>query len=103
MTFIMVMITASSKEEGEVISKALLEERLVACANALPINSRYWWKGNIEEDDEIMLLCKTREELLDRIISRVRELHSYDVPEIIALPILGGSKDYLDWISNSID
>ncbi len=101
MTYVMVIITAPNDAEASKISMTLLEEKLIACANRFPINSIYTWQGKVEEEGEIMLLCKTREDKLDAIISRVKELHSYDVPEIIAIPIIGGSKDYLDWVDNN--
>ena len=101
MAYIMVIITTSNEEEARSISRALVDEKLIACANRFPVNSIYTWKGKVEEDSEIMLICKTRENNQDAIISRVKEMHSYDVPEIIAIPIIGGSKDYLDWVDEN--
>ena len=101
MAYIMVIITASNEEEASLISKALVEEKLIACANRFPVNSIYTWQGKVENENEIMLLCKTQEKNLDAIIRRVKELHSYEVPEIVAIPIIGGSKDYLDWVDEN--
>lgn len=101
MTYVMVIITAPDEKEARRISNTLVEEKLIACANRFPVNSIYTWQGKIEDEAEVMLLCKTREDRLDAVISRVKELHSYDVPEIIAIPIIGGSKDYLDWVDNN--
>jgi len=101
MSHILVMITAPNEEEARRISMTLVEEKLIACANSFPVNSIYTWQGKVEDEKEIMLLCKTRENNLDAIISRVKDLHSYEVPEIIALPIIGGSKDYLDWVDEN--
>ncbi|MHB9154467.1 MAG: divalent-cation tolerance protein CutA [Endomicrobiales bacterium] len=100
---IAVFITASSREEGEKISKALVEEKLVACVNLFPeIHSRYWWKGKIETSKEVFLLAKTRDSLLGRVTARVKALHSYEVPEVTALPIAGGNREYLKWIGDSV-
>lgn len=98
-----IFITASSAEEGEKISKSLLEEKLVACVNILPqVNSSYWWQGKIETSKEVMLIAKTSDSLVNNVIERVKQIHSYDVPEIIAVSITGGNKDYLKWISDSV-
>ncbi len=101
MAYIMVIITAPNDAEASKISMTLVEEKLIACANRFPVNSIYTWQGEVEDESEIMLVCKTREDRLDAIISRVKELHSYDVPEIIAIPIIGGAKEYLDWVESS--
>ena len=101
MTYVMVIITAPNDAEASRISMALVNEKLIACANRFPINSIYTWQGKVEDEKEVMLVCKTLEYKLDAVISRVKELHSYDVPEIIAIPIIGGSKDYLDWVENN--
>lgn len=98
---VIVIITAANEEEASEISMALVNEGLVACANRFPVNSTFIWKTNLETADEVMLVCKTRAELLTAIIFRVKEIHSYDCPEIIALPILGGAADYLDWIKEN--
>jgi len=100
----LVIITASDDSEARLISKTLVEEKLIVCANRFPVESIFRWQGEIIEDAEVMLFCKTREELLERLIKRVKELHSYDVPEIIAIPIVGGSKNYLNWVKeNTLD
>jgi periplasmic divalent cation tolerance protein len=81
------------------IAEALLDERLVACAQrTVPITSRYRWKGSLESADEWLVLLKTRAELAERVVARVVEDHPYDVPEVIVLPVIGGAPDYLDWI-----
>jgi periplasmic divalent cation tolerance protein len=97
--FIVVFVTVSSRDEGKKIASALLEERLVACVNIIPsINSIYRWQGKICDDEEILLIIKTRSELFGKLQEKVKSLHSYKVPEIIALPIIFGSQSYLDWI-----
>ncbi|MCK5024605.1 MAG: divalent-cation tolerance protein CutA [Thermoplasmata archaeon] len=99
--YLVVLITAPNDQEASILSHALVEEKLIACANRFPVQSIYRWQDNIENEAEIMLICKIMASNLDKLIKRVKELHSYDVPEIIALPILGGSKDYLDWVSEN--
>lgn len=102
MAHVVIFVTTSSTEEANEIGRVLVEERLAACANVLPgVFSRYWWKGQIEEAAEALLILKTREDLVGALAGRVRALHSYTVPEIIALPIVGGSPDYLAWIDES--
>ncbi len=97
--YIVVFITAKAGEEAALISKILLEQRKAACINIIEgANSIYRWEGNIESASENLLIIKTRAALLDEIIRIVKEIHSDDVPEIIALPIIGGSRDYLDWV-----
>ncbi|MCK5038941.1 MAG: divalent-cation tolerance protein CutA [Thermoplasmata archaeon] len=101
MSHILVMITAPNDKEATMISQTLLDEKLIACANRFPVNSIYRWQGKVEDDEEIMLLCKTQDIRLDEIITRVKELHSYEVPEIIAIPMIGGSEDYLAWVDEN--
>jgi periplasmic divalent cation tolerance protein len=96
---LVVMITAGGAEEGERVARALLEARLAACVNLLPgIASLYWWEGKIERDEEVLLLVKTRRDLMPRLLEAVRAVHSYDVFETVALPIVAGSPDYLRWV-----
>ena len=100
----MVYITASGVEEAKKIAKTLLEERLVACANIISnMESIYWWEGNLEEDVESILLVKTRSELVDKVIDMVKEIHSYQTPCALEIQIKSGSKDYLDWLDNSLE
>ncbi len=98
--YALVEVTTSEEDESKKIGKTVVSERLAACANIVPsVTSFYWWKGVLEEDTESILLLKTTEEKVEKLISRIRELHSYENPAIIALPIKTGSKSYLDWIS----
>jgi len=95
-----VLITASSPDEGARIAEALVSERLAACVNRVDgISSVYWWKGKMERGTESLLIAKTRGELVERLIARVKEMHSYSVPEVISLPIEAGNHDYLMWIA----
>ncbi len=99
---IIVLITASSDAEASTISHALVNEHLAACVNIIPaIHSVFFWDGKTQESSEVLLIGKSRRQLIGKIISRVRMLHSYSVPEIIALPIIAGSPDYLEWIQAS--
>ena len=98
--FILVLITAPTLQVGEQIAAALVENRTAACVNILPeVNSVYAWKGYIHKDQEVMLVVKSREELFeDHLVPAVQAIHPYEVPEIIALPIVMGLGSYLDWI-----
>ena len=97
--FIQVATTTDRNEEAQRIARALVERRLAACVHVVgPIRSTYWWQGQIETAEEWRLEMKTRGELLEPLARAIRELHSYDVPEIIAVPITDGSQDYLDWL-----
>jgi periplasmic divalent cation tolerance protein len=97
---ILVLITVPSQEVGERIANALLDQRLAACVNILPqVRSLYWWEGKINTDQELLLVVKSRADLFaDQLVPAVKEVHPYEVPEIIALPVVMGSASYLDWI-----
>jgi len=98
--FIVVFVTAGSAAEGDRLAHALVEERLAACVNRLPsVQSIYRWEGKVEQSAEELLVIKTRKALFRTLEKRVRELHSYTVPEIIALSIFAGSEPYLKWLS----
>lgn len=99
---ILVMITAPKESTARAIAERLVNERIAACVNILPrVVSIYTWQGEPNEDDEVMLIVKTTQELFnDRLVPTVKEVHPYDVPEIIALPIILGSEDYLEWIAD---
>lgn len=99
MESIVVFITAANEDEAARIAHALVEARLAGCVNIIRnIRSIYSWKGKIEDEQEVLMIAKTRRELFDSLSSRIRELHSYTVPEIIALAIVSGSEDYLKWL-----
>ena len=100
---ILVLSTASSMEEAESIADSLVEEGLAACVQLIPnLRSVYRWQGKIQKEEEILVLVKSQKKLFQSIKKKIQELHSYDVPEIVALPITDGSKEYLDWISQSV-
>ena len=97
--FILVISTIPNEEEGKAIAETIVTERLAACVNlSSAVQSLYWWQGNISTDREFMLFIKTRSDLYPKLEQRIREIHSYEVPEIIALPLWQGSQPYLDWI-----
>ncbi|MBN1526047.1 MAG: divalent-cation tolerance protein CutA [Candidatus Omnitrophica bacterium] len=100
---IVIFVTCSSREEAETIAGALLSGKIAACANIIPdVKSNFWWKGRIDSADETLLVLKTTKRNFRKAEKAVRRLHSYEVPEIIALPIAAGSKAYLGWITKSV-
>ncbi|OGW56121.1 MAG: cytochrome C biogenesis protein CcdA [Nitrospirae bacterium RIFCSPHIGHO2_02_FULL_42_12] len=102
MEFIVILITAGSVEEGEKIANALVESRLAACANIIPsVRSIFFWEGKTCQEQEVLLVVKSRRQLLEKIIDKVKQVHSYKVPEIIALPVIDGSREYLKWVEES--
>jgi len=101
--YIIILVTAKDKKEAEKIARGLLESKLIACANIVEgIQSLFWWRGKIDSSKEVLLILKTKKSFFKKISIKVKSLHSYQTPEIIALPIINGSKDYLAWISMSI-
>ncbi|EQA35465.1 divalent cation tolerance protein, CutA1 family [Leptospira inadai serovar Lyme str. 10] len=99
MEFRTIYITTKNEDEALEIGETLVEERLVACANIIPkIRSIYRWQGNIEKDEESVLLLKTRSDLSAKVISRVKSMHSYTVPCIVSWKIQEGNEEYLEWI-----
>lgn len=100
---IVIFVTASNKKEARRIAQELLKNRLVACANIIEgVESIFWWKGKIDRSNETLLILKSEKKMLNRIINCVKQAHSYEVPEIIALPIIGGHRAYLSWIDESL-
>jgi len=100
---IIVLVTASSSEEADNIARTIVEEKLAACCNIVPdVKSIFHWQGKIDQASELLLVFKTQEDKFEDLASRVKKLHSYEVPEIIALPIEKGSADYLKWIEESL-
>lgn len=97
-----VLVTASSQQEAETIASSLIESQLVACVSVLPIHSIYTWQGQIHSASEWQLMIKTDLALFSQLEIKIKELHSYEVPEIIAIPILAGSQPYLQWISDNV-
>jgi len=99
---IVVFVTTSNEEEAARISHALVGARLAGCVNIIRgVRSVYRWEGKVEDDSEVLMIAKTRRELFDSFSKKVRELHSYSVPEIIAFPIVEGYSEYLDWLKET--
>lgn len=97
----MVYVTAPNRDEALVIAKAVVGERLAACANILDrVISIYWWEDTLQEDTESVLILKTRRELVAKLTARIKALHSYDCPCVITLKIADGNTDYLNWVIN---
>jgi periplasmic divalent cation tolerance protein len=100
--FVVVLVTAGSAEEARRLGRALVEERLAACVNVVgPVRSIYRWQGAVEEADECLLVVKARAADVGALEARVRALHSYEVPELIALPLRAGSAPYLAWLADA--
>ena len=101
--YVLVYITTSGEEESKEIGRTIVEERLAGCVNIIPtIKSLYWWKGEIEDDNESILIVKTKVSNIENIIKKVKEIHSYENPAILAIPIIEGSKTYLDYLDCEI-
>lgn len=98
--YLVVLITCPDMKEAKKISDILLGERLAACINIIPnLKSYFWWAGKIHNANETLLVVKTKEKLLRRVVRTVKRNHQYENPEVIALPIIGGSKEYTEWIA----
>jgi len=98
---VIIYSTVGSIEDARRIANALVEEQIVACVNILPkIESIYKWQGKIETDEEVVIMAKTTDENVKKAIQRIKTLHDYELPDIIVLPIIGGLKEYLDYIHN---
>jgi periplasmic divalent cation tolerance protein len=101
---IVVYITASNEDEAATIARALVEAKLAACVNIIKnVRSIYVWQGKLQDDSEALLIVKTRKGHFDSLSAEVRKIHSYEVPEIIALPVTQGSEEYLRWIRESTE
>lgn len=101
--YIIVLTTALSKKEAEKISEILLKKKLCACVNIIEgVNSIFWWKGKLDKAKEKLLVIKTKKSFFKKIEKEILKNHSYDVPEIIAISIVAGNKNYLEWIDKSI-
>lgn len=101
--YIQVFTATEKKEDAEKIAKALVEKRLAGCVQIVgPVISTYWWKGDIERAKEWLCFIKSRKNLYEELEKAIKEIHPYEVPEIIALPIVAGSKDYLEWLGSKL-
>jgi periplasmic divalent cation tolerance protein len=101
--YIQVLMTVETRDDAEKIANALLDKRLAGCVQTIgPIISQYWWKGKKESSEEWLCLIKTRRTLYEELEQTIKQLHKYEVPEIIALPIVAGSYDYLEWLRKEL-
>ena len=99
--YIVILITAKDAGEATKIAEALVKKKLIACANIIKgVKSFFRWEGKVDKANEVLLVLKTKRSLFKEVEKTVKALHSYSVPEIIALPIVDGSKDYLKWVSD---
>ncbi len=100
-SFCLVYVTTSSEMEATKIASTVISDRLAACANILgPVKSMYWWDGSVQTDQECSMLLKTRKDLFSRLEQKIRTLHSYDCPCIVALPLENGNASFLQWLSD---
>jgi periplasmic divalent cation tolerance protein len=96
-------MTAGSKEEAKKIAAALVTSKLAACVNILDnMNSIYFWEGEVQDDEEIVMIAKTTQSHVPELIEKVKSMHSYDCPCIVALPVVGGHQPFLDWIADEV-
>lgn len=101
--YIIIFITCPNKKEAQHIGRALIQKKLAACVNIIgKVESLFWWQAKVDKAAEVLLVVKSKKAKLGKVIKLVKSLHSYDVPEIIAMPIIGGYKPYLDWIDDSL-
>lgn len=100
---VVILVTCANKREARRIARGLVEQRLVACVNIVDeIKSIFWWQKEINSANEVLLIAKSKRSLIQKIIKQVKSLHSYQTPEIIALPVVGGNQDYINWINESV-
>jgi len=99
-----VLVTVPTPEEGEKVAKHIVEKRLCACVNIIGgVRSLYWWEGKIQDDSEALLIIKTSEAVLEDLIGEVKRVHSYSVPEVVALPVENGNDAYLLWVTKETE
>ena len=100
---VQVVTTIETKSDAQAIARAVVEKRLAACVQIIgPITSTYWWDGEIEAAEEWLCLIKSRADLFEQLEAAIKEVHPYDVPEILAVPVVAGSEDYLGWLDREL-
>ena len=100
---VVVFVTAKDRKEAKTIADTLVQKKLIACANIVKgIESVFWWAGKVDRCKEVLLIMKTKKSLLSKVVKAVKAAHSYSVPEVIAVPIIAGNRDYLRWIDASV-
>ena len=97
---LVILVTATSQNQARQIARKLLRRNLAACVNLVPVDSMFLWQGEIQEEEEVLMIIKTRSETFDDLLAAVREIHTNETPEIIGMPIVMGSRDYLKWITD---
>ncbi len=103
MPAILVFVTTPSKREAQQIMKVMLTRRLIACANILgPIESEFWWKGKVHKANEFLVLMKSNRKLFTELSKAIKEMHSYTVPEVLAVPVVAGLQSYLGWLDTTL-
>lgn len=100
--YVVVLVTAASQVEAEAIARSLLHAQLAACVSFLPIQSMYHWQGKLEHQQEWQLLIKTKMSVFAEVTAHIQAIHSYDIPEVIAMPIVAGALPYLNWVSDQV-
>jgi periplasmic divalent cation tolerance protein len=99
---VVVLVTASSESQARRLARKLLQDRHAACVNFVPIESMFLWKGDIQEEEEVLMIIKTRSECFDGLMTAIKSAHTYDTPEIIGMPVVLGSREYLKWIDDEV-
>ncbi len=103
MSYTIVLMTTATREEAENITRKLLDQKLIACANIVgPVASLFWWKEKISQEKEFLVLMKTHSDIFDKLATIIKQMHSYEVPEIIAVPIAKGEQTYLKWLDGTL-
>lgn len=101
---VVIFVTAPDGQVAERLARHLVEDRLVACVNIVPgLKSLYWWEGSVQSSDEVLMLAKARREDVGTVAARVRELHPYELPEVIATEVVAGLGEYLDWVASETE
>jgi len=101
--YIQVFTTTDTKENARQISKRVVDRNLAACAQIVgPITSTFWWKNNLNEEEEWLIIIKTRRNLYEELETAIKMAHKYEIPEILAIPVVAGSKSYLDWLETEL-
>jgi periplasmic divalent cation tolerance protein len=101
--YVVIFTTVGNKKEAQSVARAVLQKKLAACVNILDnLESAFWWQGKIDAAKEVLLMIKSKKRLLPKVIKLIKSRHSYEVPEIIALPIIAGNPDYLRWIDDAV-
>jgi periplasmic divalent cation tolerance protein len=100
MSAVLIYVTTSSRDEAETIARAVVGDRLAACANVLAdVTSFFWWEGGVQAEKEVSLILKSREDLVEALTAKIKQLHSYDCPCVVAVSISQGNPDFLEWIA----